>query len=64
MHPDFKVLLCEFNAHHAEFFVIGAHALAAHGHVRATKKSQQAEQPAASEEHHAEIVRAWRAHFG
>ena len=37
MHPDFKDLLSEFNAHHVEFLVVGAHALAAHGHVRATK---------------------------
>jgi hypothetical protein len=37
MHPDFKDLLCELNAQHAEYLVVGAHALAAHGHVRATK---------------------------
>jgi hypothetical protein len=37
MHPDFKELLCEFNAHNVEYIVVGAHALAAHGHVRATK---------------------------
>jgi hypothetical protein len=37
MHPDFKDLLCEFNAHRVEYLVVGAHALAAHGHVRATK---------------------------
>jgi hypothetical protein len=29
--------LFEFNAHGVEFLVVGAHALAAHGHVRATK---------------------------
>jgi hypothetical protein len=34
--PDFKELLSEFNAHGVEFLVVGAHALAAHGHVRAT----------------------------
>ena len=34
---DFKDLLSEFNAHGVEYLVIGAHALAAHGHVRATK---------------------------
>jgi hypothetical protein len=34
---DFKDLLAAFNAHHVEFIVVGAHALAAHGHVRATK---------------------------
>jgi len=37
MNPDFRDLLHEFNAHDVEFLVVGAHALAAHGHVRATK---------------------------
>ncbi len=37
MNPDFKDLLAEFNAHRVEFLVVGAHALAAHGYVRATK---------------------------
>ena len=37
MHPDFKELLSEFKAKRAEYLVVGAHALAAHGHVRATK---------------------------
>lgn len=37
MHPDFKDLLSEFNAKGVEYLVVGAHALAAHGHVRATK---------------------------
>ncbi len=37
MNPDFKDLLAEFNAHGVEYMVVGAHALAAHGHVRATK---------------------------
>jgi hypothetical protein len=37
MHPDFKDLLSEFNAKRVEYLVVGAHALAAHGHVRATK---------------------------
>ena len=37
MSPDFKELLLVFNAHHAKYLVVGAHALAAHGHVRATK---------------------------
>jgi len=35
--PDFKELLLAFNAHNVEYLVVGAHALAAHGHVRATK---------------------------
>ena len=37
MNRDFRDLLSEFNAHDVEFLVVGAHALAAHGHVRATK---------------------------
>ena len=37
MNPDFKELLLAFNAHDVEYLVVGAHALAAHGHVRATK---------------------------
>jgi hypothetical protein len=34
---DFKDLFAELNAHDVEFLVVGAHALAAHGYVRATK---------------------------
>ena len=37
MNFDFKDILAEFNAHNVEFIVVGAHALAAHGCVRATK---------------------------
>ena len=37
MSPDFSGLLREFNAYAVEYLVVGAHALAAHGHVRATK---------------------------
>src|SRR5690242_15900913 len=37
MNQDFKELLLTFNAHNVEYLVVGAHALAAHGHVRATK---------------------------
>ena len=36
MSPDFKDLLSEFNAHGVEYLVVDAHALAAHGRVRAT----------------------------
>ena len=36
MNPDFRDLLSEFNAHGVEFLIVGAYALAAHGHVRAT----------------------------
>jgi hypothetical protein len=34
---DFKELLLAFNANNVEYLIVGAHALAAHGHVRATK---------------------------
>jgi hypothetical protein len=37
MNQDFRDLLAEFNARRVEFLVVGAHALAAHGHVRATR---------------------------
>lgn len=37
MNPDFKEILLAFNAHDVEYLIVGAHALAAHGHVRATK---------------------------
>jgi hypothetical protein len=37
LNQDFKDLLSAFNAAEVEFLVVGAHALAAHGHVRATK---------------------------
>jgi hypothetical protein len=37
MNPDFSDLLSAFNAHAVEYLVVGAHALAAHGHIRATK---------------------------
>jgi uncharacterized nucleotidyltransferase DUF6036 len=35
--PDFKELLLAFNAANVEYLIVGAHALAAHGHIRATK---------------------------
>ena len=37
MNQDFKELLLAFDAHNVEYLIVGAHALAAHGHVRATK---------------------------
>ncbi len=37
MNPDFKDLLAAFSGHSVEYLVVGAHALAVHGHVRATK---------------------------
>ena len=36
MSPDFRDLLSAFNAQGVEYLVVGAHALAAHGYVRAT----------------------------
>jgi hypothetical protein len=37
MNRDFSELLLEFNAHNVEYLIVGAHALAVYGHVRATK---------------------------
>ncbi|HKY38122.1 MAG TPA: nucleotidyltransferase [Polyangiaceae bacterium] len=37
MNPDFRDLLAAFNARGVDFLIVGAHALAAHGFVRATK---------------------------
>jgi len=37
VNPNFKELLLAFNAHDVEYLMVGAHALAAHGRVRATK---------------------------
>lgn len=37
MNPNFRDLLSAFNDHAVDYLVVGAHALAAHGHVRATK---------------------------
>ncbi len=37
MHSDFKDLIATFNAESVEYLIVGAHALAAHGFVRATK---------------------------
>jgi len=37
VNPDFKELLLTFNEHGVEYLIVGAHALAAYGHVRATK---------------------------
>lgn len=34
---DFRDLFAEFNAASVEYLVVGAHALAFHGHIRATK---------------------------
>ena len=37
MNRDFRDLLAAFNDHSVDYIVVGAHALAAHGHVRATR---------------------------
>lgn len=37
MSQDFRDLFVEFNAQRVEFLIVGAHALAVHGHVRATR---------------------------
>ena len=37
MNPEFKELLLAFNAQKVEYLIVGAHALAAYGYVRATK---------------------------
>ena len=37
MNRDFRDLFAELNAHSVEYLVVGAHALAVHGHVRATR---------------------------
>lgn len=37
MNQDFRDLLAEFNVRQVEYLIVGAHALAAHGHVRATQ---------------------------
>lgn len=37
MSQDFRGLLAEFNARGVEFLLVGAHAMAAHGFVRATE---------------------------
>jgi hypothetical protein len=37
LNQDFKDLLSAFNDAGVDFLVVGAHALAAHGHIRATK---------------------------
>lgn len=37
MYQDFKELLLAFNEQSVEYLIVGAHALAVHGHVRATR---------------------------
>lgn len=61
MNPDFRDLLAAFNARGAEFLVVGAYALAAHGLVRATKDLDVWVRP---EPENAERVLAALATFG
>lgn len=37
VNQDFRDLFAEFNAREIDYLVVGAYALAVHGHVRATK---------------------------
>src|SRR5215207_8793474 len=37
MNRDFRDLLAEFNVQGVDFLIVGAHALAAHAHIRATQ---------------------------
>jgi hypothetical protein len=46
MTQHFIDLLAEFNANKVEHIVVGAHAVAAHGHVRATKDLDEWVRPA------------------
>jgi len=61
MNPDFKDLLSALNAHEVEYLVVGAHALAAHGHIRATKDLEVWVRPSAD---NAERVLRALAEFG
>src|SRR5687767_13180922 len=61
MNPDFRDLLAAFNARGVEFLIVGAHALAAHGLVRATKDLDVWVRPARE---NAERVMAALADFG
>jgi hypothetical protein len=58
---DFSDLLSTFNDHGVEYLVVGAHALAAHGHVRATKDLDVWVRP--SQENAPRVIRALAA-FG
>ena len=61
MNQDFRDLLAEFNARQVEFLLVGAHALAAHGHVRATQDLDVWVRP--SSENATRVIEALRA-FG
>lgn len=59
--PDFRDLLFAFNAARVEYMIIGAHALAVHGHIRATKDIDVWVRPTAA---NAERVMAGLVAFG
>lgn len=61
MNPDFRDLLAAFNAEGVDYLVVGAHALAVHGHVRATKDLDIWVRP--SSDNAARVIRALSA-FG
>ena len=61
MNQDFRDLLAGFNARQVEFLLVGAHALAAHGHVRATQDLDVSVRP--SSENATRVIEALRA-FG
>ena len=61
MNQDFKDLLSQLNAVNARYLIVGAHALAAHGHVRATKDLDIWTEPS---EHNAKLVFQALAGFG
>lgn len=58
---DYRDLFAEFNAHSVEFLIVGAYALAVHGHLRATKDLDVWVRP--SEENARKVFRALQA-FG
>ncbi len=61
MNSDFRDLLAGLNGEAVEYLVVGAHALAAHGHVRATKDLDVWVRP--SEQNAPNVLRALKA-FG
>jgi len=58
MNRDWIELLAALNAQGVEYLIVGAHALAAHGHVRATKDLDVWVRP--SRENAARVIRALR----
>jgi len=58
VNQDFKDLLSAFNDLQVKYLVVGAHALAAHGHVRATKDLDVWVH--ASAKNASRVIRAWQ----